>query len=143
MGKMLLDIVTAERLISSEEVDVLVAPGSEGELSILPNHAPLLTSLASGEVRIITDGNERYISVSGGFLEIIDNKVTILADAAERADEIDIKRSEDALRRAKDRVQNAVDDVDLERALASVRRSQARLTVARRRQRKSSASTPL
>ena len=135
MAKMQLDIVTAERLVSSDQVDVLVAPGGDGELAILPHHAPLLTTLKPGEMRVVKDGEESYIAVSGGFLEMIGNTVTVLADTAERADEIDVERSEEALRRAQERIAEAPGEADLERAVASVRRSQARLMVARRRRR--------
>jgi len=142
MAKMQLDIVTAEGLVSSDEVDVLVAPGGDGELAILPNHAPLLTTLKPGEIRVIKDGEDTYIAVSGGFLEMIGNKVTVLADTAERADEIDVERSEEALRRARERVVEAPAEADLERAMASIRKSQARLMVARRRRRGGGAGPP-
>jgi F-type H+-transporting ATPase subunit epsilon len=142
MAKMQLDIVTAERLVSSDEVDVLVAPGGDGELAILPHHAPLLTTLKPGEMRVVKDGVESYIAVSGGFLEMIGNKVTVLADTAERADEIDIERSEEALRRAQERVAEAPAEADLERAMASIRKSQARLMVARRRRRTGASGPP-
>ncbi len=135
MAKLQLDIVTAERLVTSEEVDVLVAPGVEGELAILPRHAPLLTVLKPGEIRVINDGEESDIAVSGGFMEVMPDKVTILADTAERADEIDEERAEAALKQAQERIAAAPTDMDLERAVASLRRSQARLKVARRRSR--------
>ncbi len=138
MAKLLFEIVTAERLVSSQEVDVVVAPGVEGELAVLPHHAPLLTSLKPGEVLVRNDGEETYIAVSGGFLEVMPDKVTILADAAERAEEIDEQRAEEALRRAQERLTSAPAAVDLERELASMRRSQARLSIARRRRRRGS-----
>lgn len=135
MPGMTLEIVTAERVVYSEEIDFLVAPGSDGELGALPRHAPLLTTLAPGEIRVTKDDAETYMFVSGGFMEILGNKVTILANAAEQADEIDVERAETALRRAEERVASAPGDTDLERALASMRRSAARLGVARRRRR--------
>ena len=135
MAKLQLDIVTAERLVTSEEVDVLVAPGVEGQLAILPHHAPLLTVLKPGEIRVLNDGEESDIAVSGGFMEVMPDKVTILADTAERADEIDETRAEAALKLAQERITTAPADMDLERAVASLRRSQARLKVARRRRR--------
>lgn len=128
-----LDIVTAERLVSSDEVDVLVAPGISGEMAVLPKHAPLLTILQPGEIRVVKDDDERYIAISGGFMEIIGDKVTILADTAEHAEEIDLERAEEAVRRAETRVGSAASAMDLERAIASMRRSQARIRVARRR----------
>ncbi len=133
MAPMRLDIVTAERLVSSDEVDVVVAPGIAGELGILPHHAPLLTVLRPGELRVVKDGEESFIAVSGGFIEVMGSKVTILADTAERADEIDVERTEQALKRAQEEVASAASDADLERAMAAMRRSQARMRVARRR----------
>ena len=130
-----LEIVTAERVVYSEEVDVLVAPGVVGELGILPSHAPLLTIMQPGEIRVDKGEEQTYIAVSGGFLEVIGNKATILADTAERAEEIDEARAEEAVKRAEERISSAASATDLERALASVRRSQARLKVARRRRR--------
>mgnify|MGYP001171609300 CR=1 FL=1 len=132
---MLFEIVTAERLVSSEEADVVVAPGAAGELAILPHHAPLLTSLRPGEIRMVQGEEESFIAVSGGFMEVLANKVTILADTAERADEIDLQRTEEALKRAQEEIASAASDQDLSRALASMRRSQARMKVARRRRR--------
>ena len=143
MASMRLEIVTAERLVYSEEVNVVVAPGIDGELGILPRHAPLLTALKPGEIRVVKDGEESYIAVGGGFLEVMGNKVTILADTAEHAEEIDAQRSEEALKRAQQRVASSSSDMDLERALADIRRSQARLKVARhRRRRREGSPTP-
>ena len=139
---MRLDIVTAERLVSSDQVDVVVAPGIDGELGILPNHAPLLTVLKPGEIRVVKDGEESYIAVSGGFLEVMANKVTILADTAEHASELDVQRAEEALTRAQEQVTSAASDADLASALASIRRSQARMKVARRRRRVDRAGGP-
>lgn len=134
MPMMQLDIVTAERLVYSEEVNEVVAPGKEGELGILPHHAPLLTSLQPGEMRIIKYGEEdTYIALSGGFLEVMDNRVVILADTAERADEIDEERANEAIRKAQERISQGGMEMDLERAIASIRRSQSRLKVVRRR----------
>ena len=129
------EIVTAERVVSSEEVDVVVAPGMAGEMAVLPHHAPLLTTLRPGEIRVVKDGEDSYIAVSGGFMEVLGNKVTILADTAERAEEIDLQRTEEALQRAQEELASAASDMDLERALASIRRSQARMKVGRRRRR--------
>ena len=133
MAPMRLEIITAEREVYSDDVDVLVAPGSEGELGILPHHAPLMTALQPGEIRVRKDGEEVFMAVSSGFLEVMDNKVTILADTAERSDEIDEARVQEALKRAEERIEMHSSDMDLERAVASLRRSQARLKVAQRR----------
>ena len=90
------EIVTAERGVYSEDVNSVLAPGTEGELGILPNHSPLLTTLKPGELRVEKDGNQTYLAVSGGFMEVLGNKVTVLADTAERLDEIDSERAEQA-----------------------------------------------
>ena len=140
MATMKLEIVTAERLVYSDEVDVLVAPGIDGELGILPHHAPLLTVLKPGELRLVKDGEDTYMAVSGGFMEVIGNKVTILADTAEREDEIDLQRAEEALKRAQEDVAATASEMDMERAMAGLRRSQAHLVVARRRRRRSPGS---
>ena len=136
MAPMRLEIVTAERLIYSEDVDILVAPGEDGELAVLPSHAPLLTGLRPGEIRVVRDNEESFIAVSGGFLEVMANKVTILADTAEHADEIDEQRAEEALRRAEESIAARPADMDMEQALESMRRSRARLGVAVRRRRR-------
>ena len=135
MATFRLEIVTEERIVYSEEVDVLVAPGIDGELGILARHAPLLTALKPGEIRVVKDGEETFMAVSGGFLEVIGNKATILADTAERTEEIDIERAEEALKKAEERVASRTSDEDLERAMVSLRRSRARIRVARRRRR--------
>ena len=142
MATMRLEIVTAERVVYSDDVSVLVAPGVDGELGILPRHAPLLTVLKPGEIRVVKDGEESYMAVSGGFMEVLGNRVTILADTAEHAGEIDLQRAEEALKRAEERAASRASDMDLEVALASVRRSQARLKVARRRPRRSPGGPP-
>ena len=133
MATFKLEIVTAERVVSSDDVEILVAPGIDGELAILPHHAPLLTVLKPGEIRVVKDGQDTYIAVSGGFMEVMPAKVTILADTAERVEEIDIERAEAALRQARESVAAAPAAADLDRALASIRKSQARINVVRRR----------
>ena len=133
MAPMRVEIITAEREVYSEDVDTLVAPGIEGELGILPHHAPLMTALQPGEIHIRRDGEDVFMAVSSGFLEVMDNKVTILADTAERSDEIDEARVQEAMKRAEERIQRRESDMDLERAVAALRRSQARLKVVQRR----------
>ena len=137
MSSFKLEIVTAEKLVYTGYVDILVVPGVDGELSILPGHAPLLTLLKSGEMRVVEDGQESYIAVSGGFLEVLNDKAGILADTAERAEEIDIDRAEAALKQARNRIESKASDMDLEKTLVSLRRSEARLIVAKRRHRRS------
>jgi len=132
MATMQFEIVTAEGVLYSDEVDAIVAPGVDGELGVLPNHASLLTVLKAGELRIMKGTDETDVLVTGGFLEVLGNKVTVLADAAERSEEIDIARAEEAVARAQERVSNRASDIDLERALASIKRGEARIQVARR-----------
>lgn len=130
---MQLQIITAEREVFSGEVDALNAPGLEGQLGILPNHAPLMTILQPGELTVRAGGAESYLALSGGYLEVLGNQVIILADAAEDVDEIDEQRAQQAVERAQQRMSNRESDVELERAAASLRRAQVRVTVARRR----------
>jgi F-type H+-transporting ATPase subunit epsilon len=137
MPKIRCEIVTAERTVFEDDVDMVVAPGSEGQLGILPHHAPLMTTLTYGELIIHREGQaDEFIAIGGGFLEVGLDHVTILADSAERAEEIDLERAEAAQRRAEDLMaQKQVEDVDFARAEAALRRSMIRLKVARRKRR--------
>ncbi len=137
MSKIRLEIVTAERAIFSDDVDIVVAPGIEGEMAILPHHAPLMTVLQPGELRARKGGEEYSLVVSGGFLEVRPDRVIVLADAAERAEEIDIARAEEAKRRAEQQLaERYTPEVDAARAEASLRRALIRLKVAGRRRRR-------
>ena len=131
-----LDIVTAERVVFSDEVDIVVAPGIEGQLGILPHHAPLMTMLQPGELLIRKGREEFYLAISGGFLEVRPDRVVILADAAERVEEIDIARAEEAKRRAQERLSRPIPEVDAARTEAALHRALMRLEVARRRKRR-------
>jgi F-type H+-transporting ATPase subunit epsilon len=126
-------VVTAEQRILEDVVDMVVAPGIEGQLGILPRHAPLLTPLQAGELRLKKGGTETSLVVSGGFLEVRPDEVTVLADAAERAEEIDLARAEEAMKRAQERIKTHAADLDLERANAALRRASVRIKIARRR----------
>jgi len=123
-----LDIVTGDKNIYSGSASMVVVPGTLGELAILPNHANLLTTLSIGELRIFDDNNENSIAIGGGFLQIANNKVIVLADSAERSDEIDYARAQQALERATERIGKG-SDTDLNRALISIKKSQARLAI--------------
>ncbi len=135
MAKIKFEIITAERVVYSDEVDVVVAPGIEGELAILPHHAPLMTMLQTGELQVRKDGEETSMFVSGGFLEVRGDKVVVLADVAERSDEVDISRAEEARRRAEELLRERHPEADLSRAEAALRRSLTRLRVAEKRRR--------
>lgn len=138
-----LDIVTAERVIFSDDVDVIVAPGIEGQLGVLPHHAPLMTILQPGELLIKKKGGEEFsLAITGGFLEVRPDRVVILADAAERADEIDIARAEEAKRRAQEWLSRPMPEVDAARADAALRRALMRLTVAQRRRKRRPRTSP-
>ena len=136
MATLRLEIITAERQVLADDIDILVAPGIEGELGILPHHAPLMTMLQPGELLIRKDGEETYMVVTGGFLEVRPDKVIVLADACERAEEIDVTRAEEAKRRAEERLKTRPPDVEAASIEAALRRSLTRLRVAERRRRK-------
>jgi F-type H+-transporting ATPase subunit beta len=127
------DIVTAERLVFSEDADIVMVPGVDGELGILPHHAPIMTMIKPGEVLVRKGAEEYSLAVSGGFLEVKPDHITILADAAERADEIDIARAEAAKKRAEENLTNRTAETDNANAEASLRRALARLKVAEKR----------
>jgi len=131
MSSLKLDIVTAERVVYSQDVDIVVAPGVEGQLGILPHHAPLMTILQAGELVARRGNEEDSLAISGGFLEVRPDRVIILADSAERAEEIDIERAEAARRRAEERLRDRkAEGLDETRAEASLRRAIARISVA-------------
>jgi F-type H+-transporting ATPase subunit epsilon len=137
MSNLKLDIVTAERIVYSEEVDIVVAPGIEGQLGILPHHAPLMTILQAGELVVRRGNQEDIMAISGGFLEVRPDRVIVLADSAERAEEIDLARAEAAKKRAEERLRDRkVEGLDEARAEASLRRAVARLSVAEKIQRR-------
>ena len=136
MPKLKFEIVTAERVVYSDDVDIVIAPGVEGQMGILPSHAPLLTTLQPGELVVRKDGEETAMFVSGGFLEIMQDRVTVLADVAERAEEIDVARAEEAKRRAEERLKERPAEMDLAAAEAALLRSLMRLRVAERRRKK-------
>ncbi len=130
MSSLKLDVVTAERTVYSEDVDTVIAPGMEGQLGILPHHAPLMTILQAGELIVRRGGEEDTLAISGGFLEVRPDRVIILADQAERAEEIDVDRAEAAKKRAEERLLEKDAETDITKIEASLRRAIARLTVA-------------
>ena len=132
------EVVTAERVVRVEQgVDVLVVPGSDGQLAILPHHAALMTTLDYGEIIFKRGQSEESFAITGGFMEVRKNRVTILADQAEAVEEIDLARAEAARARAEDRIRRGreqnVRDVDMARAQASLQRSLLRQRVVQRR----------
>ncbi|MFA5055140.1 MAG: F0F1 ATP synthase subunit epsilon [Dehalococcoidia bacterium] len=137
MAKLKFEIVTAERVVYSEEVDMVIAPGVQGELGILPSHAPLLTTLKPGMLMVRCGGEEVAMFVNGGFLEVMQDKVIVLADVAERAEEIDVAKAEEAKRQAEESLRKSASSVDIAAAEAALRRSLMQLKVAEYRRRKS------
>jgi F-type H+-transporting ATPase subunit epsilon len=136
MATFRLEIVTAERMVYSDDVTALIAWGVEGQLGILPHHAPLMTMLQPGDLLIRKDKEEEILAVSGGFLEVRPDKVIVLADACERADEIDIARAEEAKKRAQETMKAGPLTADAAAAEAALRRSLARIKAAQRKRRK-------
>jgi F-type H+-transporting ATPase subunit epsilon len=135
MAKLQVELVTAEGRLVSREADFVIAPGVEGDLGVLPRHIPLLTPLRAGEVTVRNEGNDEYLFVAGGFLEVLPDKVVILADAAERAEDIDEARAEEARRRAQQLLEEKVEGVDTAAAAAALERAVMRLRVAELRRR--------
>jgi F-type H+-transporting ATPase subunit epsilon len=137
------ELVTADRVVMEEEgVDMVVAPGADGVLGILPRHVPLITTLVAGELRIKRGGAEESLIVTGGFMEVTPDKVLVLADAAEHSDEIDLARAEEARRRAQERIAAGDIGIDQARAAAALQRSLIRIRVAQRRRGSGRAPTP-
>lgn len=146
--KLSVEIVTGERVVySGTGIDMVSAPGAEGQLGILPRHAPLFSLLSAGELRIVRGGEEDVLTVFGGFLEVANNRVLVLSDTAERVEEIDTARAEAARQRAEEAVRQARASgrSGLAQAEAELRRARVRLAVANRhgqRRRRSSDGNP-
>lgn len=125
-----LDVVTPEKKVFSEDIRFFVAPGSEGELGVLPEHAALITALKIGLLRIEQEGKKFNIAISGGFLEVRDSRATVLATAAERAEDINVERAEAAKQRAEQRLAAKTPDIDVLRAELALKRALNRLKAA-------------
>ncbi len=132
-NKLNLEVVTPTKLVVSDQVDLCTVPGTEGAFGVMANHAPILSTLTIGEMHYEKDGNQVRMAVSGGFVEVSDNRMTVLAEAAEIADDIDVDRALRAKERAEKRLQEAAsgrEDIDIARAKAAMARALARLKVA-------------
>ena len=127
-----LEIVTPEKLVVQDEVEEMQIPGKNGYLGILPGHAPLITELAVGEISYRKGAETHFLAVAWGFAEVLPDRVTILAETAERAEEIDVKRAEEAKQRAQERLQSGKTETDYGRAQTSLQRAETRLDVAER-----------
>jgi F-type H+-transporting ATPase subunit epsilon len=142
MSTLRLEILTIERRVFEDDVSMVIAPGSEGMLGILPQHIPLLTALTFGELQIKREGEEdQFFAISGGFMEVLPDRVIVLADSAERAAEIDLERAEAARLRAEERLSKAEagEIEDFDQAEAALKRSAIRIKVAQRRRRRDKA----
>ena len=128
--RLTLELVTPDRSVVREAVDEVQIPGSEGYLGVLPGHTPLLTTLRVGELWFRHGGEKYYVSIAFGFAEVLPDRVTILAQIAERAEDVDVSRAEEAQRRARERLEKSQVDIDFERARISLMKALIRLQVA-------------
>jgi F-type H+-transporting ATPase subunit epsilon len=132
--KLLLEVVTPEKLLLSQEVDEVIAPGSEGDFGVLPGHCHFISLLRIGELRYRVGGAMNYISVLSGFAEVTPQKVTILADVAEKAEEIDVERAQAAVEKAQRRLETGGLPSDVEEAKVSLEKARLRKKIAERLQ---------
>jgi F-type H+-transporting ATPase subunit epsilon len=128
-----LEIVTPEKMVVRDRAEEMQIPGKNGYLGILPGHAPLISELAVGEISYRNGGTTHRFAVAWGFAEVLPDKVTILAECAERADEIDVKRAQDSKQRAEERLKSGSTDVDFGRAGVALQRAETRLEVAEKK----------
>lgn len=133
MNSLFVEVVTVEKTIFSGEVDYLGIPAEDGDIGILPDHASLMTLVRFGELVIRYNNKEEYFALLGGFAEVNQNKVVILADACERIDSINEKRAQEAQVKAGERIATKNESLDIERALSSLRRADLRLKLAKKR----------
>jgi F-type H+-transporting ATPase subunit epsilon len=134
-GKLLLEVVTPEKLLLSQEVDEVIAPGSEGEFGVLPGHCHFLSTLKIGELRYRSGNNTSYMSVLWGFAEVTPTKVTILAEIAEKAEDIDIERAQAAVEKAEARLKAGTISSELKEAQISLEKARLRKKIAERARR--------
>jgi F-type H+-transporting ATPase subunit epsilon len=128
-----LEIVTPEKMVVRDAAEEMQIPGKKGYLGILPGHAPLITELAVGEITYRANGYTHHLSVAWGFAEVLPDKVTVLAETAERAEEIDIRRAQEAKQRAEERLKSGNPEVDFDRAAIALQRAETRLEVAEKK----------
>jgi F-type H+-transporting ATPase subunit epsilon len=131
-----LEIVTPEKLAYQDEVDSVVLPGSEGELGVLPHHAPLVSTLGAGELRLRKGGTEESFAIVGGFLQVLPDKVVVMAETADMASEIDLEKAQEARRQAEQALESGtIDSADLATARIALQAALVRIRVAERRHR--------
>ncbi|WP_425058642.1 ATP synthase epsilon chain [Sporomusa carbonis] len=132
-NKIRLDIVTPDRVVYSEDVNMVIARATDGDLGILPGHAPLIAGLEIWPLRVLKDDGEQLLSLCGGFIEVRPQKITVLASCAELPEEIDVTRAEAAKERAESRLKGGMPDIDVHRAEMALKRAMMRLKVADRK----------
>jgi len=132
-GKILLEIVSPEKLLLSQEVDEVIAPGTEGEFGVLPGHCQFLSSLRVGELRYKVGGETHYVSIMWGFADVTPRRVTILAEVAEKAEDIDLERAQAKVLEAQARLEAGGSREEIEAALTSLEKARLRKKVAERR----------
>ena len=134
MARLFLEVVTPEKVVVSQEVDLVMAPGTEGEFGILPGHIAFLSGIIPGELRFDNGDKKEYMAVTFGFAEISNDRVSVLVDTAEKAGDIDIERAQRALERAKARLEkeSEKEDTDILRAEAALKRAVSRMKVAKK-----------
>ena len=130
-----LEIVTPQAKTYSEEVETVSLPGLEGDLGVYPHHTPLMTQIVAGEIRIVQNGQPKFLAVGAGFVEITGNQVSVLTDMAIQADNIDEQAAEEARKRAEKRLKEKLSDEELASVKASLMHSLAQLKVKRRKSR--------
>lgn len=135
MGNVFLEVVTPDKVLVSQQVDMVVAPGSDGEFGVLPGHVPFLSGIVPGEMRFTSGTEKVFLAVTTGFAEVSNDNVTVLVIAAEKASDIDIERARSALERARKRLERArgAEDIDYLRAEAALQRALIRLKVAEKK----------
>jgi F-type H+-transporting ATPase subunit epsilon len=138
-----LEIVTPERQAYADEVDAVYCPGTEGEFGVLPHHAPLLSTLGVGELRIQKGGTEEYFAIAGGFVQVRPDKVVVMAELADLSSEINLEAAEEARNEAERALQQGFDEpADLAQARAAMERALLRIRVAERRHREGRRQRP-
>ena len=131
MEKLYLEIITPERVLTRQDVDMVEAPGAAGEFGVLPGHVAFLSTLDHGEVRFMADGNTRFIATSGGFAEVLENRVTLLLDTAEFGEEVDVARAQKARERAEAGLSRlSFEDEEFRSFQAALMRAITRISVA-------------
>lgn len=135
MAKLAFEITTPEGVVYKDEIDQITIPTQQGEITVLPHHLPLVSVLVPGELKVVKDKQERFIACTRGFVEVLpNNKIVILADAADRSEDIDLTKAEEAKKRAEELLkQKSVDDVDYTALSGAIERELSKIRLARKR----------